>query len=216
MSSQNSPLLSLPPELRNNVYEMAPTVRETIDIVNDPKPALLASCSLIRQEASKLYYACNHFLLIVEPNNMQAVASSLYLIGRDNTSLIRELALQIDGSVAANCFFTARGRAEVRFQPPEAWDEAARYVLDGTGIAVGSVTCAAMDPRKASMFGQTHLRRYLDLPFFLYLAVRGRLAYQGEADMSEALQRVSVCLMEEAKGAVDMRTALAVGQSKDE
>ncbi|KAK5120770.1 hypothetical protein LTR85_005836 [Meristemomyces frigidus] len=200
MASQESPLLSLAPELRNRIYETVLIVGEGVDISSGRRPALLASCSAIRQEATKLYYARNHLTLVVKPNNMQAVASLFQLIGRENTSLIQLLILQVDGSVAANCFLTARGRAEVRFQPPEAWDEAAWYVFDGTGIDIHKVTIAPTIHDGSYDHGQAHLRRYLDLPFLLYMEVRRRLALQWEDDMRQALQRVAGRLSEKKEG----------------
>ncbi|KXT03552.1 hypothetical protein AC579_149 [Pseudocercospora musae] len=64
----NSPLSTVPPELRTYIYEfclITQTVRPII--VNNPSqpspPALLQTCRQIRKECENLYYASNSFIL---------------------------------------------------------------------------------------------------------------------------------------------------------
>ncbi|EMC97492.1 hypothetical protein BAUCODRAFT_40938, partial [Baudoinia panamericana UAMH 10762] len=56
-------LLDIPPELRNRIYcHLLPFKQEIILTVNGyARPALLATCKQVRNEALKMFYANNTF-----------------------------------------------------------------------------------------------------------------------------------------------------------
>ncbi|KXT16217.1 hypothetical protein AC579_6964 [Pseudocercospora musae] len=66
--SQESPLLSLPPELRNQIYDLIlvypPGTKPTITPTFSPPP-LLSVCSQIRCEALKLWLSANTFSITI-------------------------------------------------------------------------------------------------------------------------------------------------------
>jgi len=60
----NSPLLSLPPELRTMIYELVLIEPSGVSVspkVNPAQPALLAVCNSIRNEAVGIYFSLNNF-----------------------------------------------------------------------------------------------------------------------------------------------------------
>ncbi|KAK5127508.1 hypothetical protein LTR85_006847 [Meristemomyces frigidus] len=69
--THKSPLLSLPPELRNAIYRFATVGANELIIdpqqliLAPPEPGLLSVCKQIRKEASGLYYRENLFLFSV-------------------------------------------------------------------------------------------------------------------------------------------------------
>lgn len=66
---QRSPLLHLPPELRNRIYEYALAETEVLRLtkmvgeVDFASPGLLATCRQIRGEAKGVYLAENSFMI---------------------------------------------------------------------------------------------------------------------------------------------------------
>jgi hypothetical protein len=67
-TNEVSPLLELPPELRNTIYHLVLTsnngeyVEITLKVVKK-QTALLRVCSQIRNEATQIFYATNTFLI---------------------------------------------------------------------------------------------------------------------------------------------------------
>jgi len=80
-SDTYSPLLALPPELRNHIYYDALIEDEIYVRSNDPstlqEPSLLRTCCRIRSEASPIYYASNNFCLVVEDFEVDTVLTWL-------------------------------------------------------------------------------------------------------------------------------------------
>ncbi|KAK5111956.1 hypothetical protein LTR85_011703 [Meristemomyces frigidus] len=61
-----SPLLALPAELRNRIYEFALLEQETVHVDDNlRRPALLDTCRQIRSEALRLWYTENAFLFTI-------------------------------------------------------------------------------------------------------------------------------------------------------
>ena len=109
-----SPLSTLPAELRNLIYEMSLTSDEPIQIFEVHEissevtvwrtPALLATCRATRQEATSIYYSRNVFQITGAPNASRTRAAYsnhcdfvlgawLARIGVDNRSLLRKIYL---------------------------------------------------------------------------------------------------------------------------
>ena len=69
-TSAASPLLRLPPELRNKIYQLVIVKHESIHIdkttFNNHQPSLLRTCCAIRNEAVKIFYAESQFSITVE------------------------------------------------------------------------------------------------------------------------------------------------------
>lgn len=65
-----SPLLRLPPELRNTIYKFALRLDKGLCRVSKtagtPEPALLLTCKEIRREAVSIFYSVNEVIMMVE------------------------------------------------------------------------------------------------------------------------------------------------------
>ena len=75
LNLQASGLLSLPPELRNAIYELA--LNESIGVVVDNRfgqPALLNTCRQIRAEARPVWYTENRFLVRIHNSKDDVLA----------------------------------------------------------------------------------------------------------------------------------------------
>ncbi|SMQ55869.1 unnamed protein product [Zymoseptoria tritici ST99CH_3D7] len=67
-TTQNSPLLNLPPELRTLIYELVVTSenhRVTVNETGYHRPPLLQTCREARADALKLFYNSNKFIISV-------------------------------------------------------------------------------------------------------------------------------------------------------
>lgn len=101
--AQKSPLISLPAELRNEIYDLALTHSDgPIDVTSDEKPnepALLATCVQIRTEATPIFYANNSFRFgtiakrVSEGKNLR-LRHRLETLGERRCAFITTLQLQ--------------------------------------------------------------------------------------------------------------------------
>ena len=69
---ETSPLLELPPELRNKIYRYALVSGSTVyvGLGGFVEPSLLATCKHIRQEASPIFYKENEIEVLVDSYNI--------------------------------------------------------------------------------------------------------------------------------------------------
>lgn len=74
-----SPLLTLPPEIRNEIYRYVLVTENNIRVEHDqkppPDPALLLTCSQIRNEAIRIFYCGNRFSLSARNHDVQRLHS---------------------------------------------------------------------------------------------------------------------------------------------
>lgn len=107
-----SPLLQLPPELRNRIYNEVligessvqihqPCNDHTVKFGNRFPPALLQTCRTIRGEANQLYFGLNTFILVCEPlSSLRACAWTscltkwLLLVGEEARSLLQKVYIE--------------------------------------------------------------------------------------------------------------------------
>lgn len=66
-----SPLLKLPPELRNSIYRYAlvepssPYIKIPAGALPPPQPGLLQTCTQVRRDATEIYYKENWFGFVI-------------------------------------------------------------------------------------------------------------------------------------------------------
>lgn len=103
----NSPIASLPAELRNLIYELSLVRTSSVVLAENGTrlwrpPALLLCCSQIRAEASSIYYSGNDFLIIrrtIGPSAGSgedinvALRSWLLALELENHALVRRIHL---------------------------------------------------------------------------------------------------------------------------
>ncbi|KAK5120769.1 hypothetical protein LTR85_005835 [Meristemomyces frigidus] len=142
-SIQTSPLLSLPPELRNNIYSFALTpTNETpeneIEVPADGRlahPSLLKVCKQITEEATELYYATTTFYLSFTPSDLSPVKSWLDIIGTKNATVIDRVVTVLDAHKEQELI----GRQSVGSGGQERkWDKTVAVLLQG-GIRGSSI-----------------------------------------------------------------------------
>lgn len=79
-TSYSSPLLELPAELRNQIWELAATEdQETTNIASSPVPGWISACRQIRKEAMPLWLMSNAF-----PIELQSARSIKQIIAFEN------------------------------------------------------------------------------------------------------------------------------------
>lgn len=97
-SKPYSPLMSLPPELRNMIWRLLLIDCEPIDLTAHAKaanvPATLQVCRQIRQEAFAMYYSGNDFVATVKDANTAYVCCWLDVIGVEGGSHLRRLEIR--------------------------------------------------------------------------------------------------------------------------
>ncbi|KAK6389418.1 hypothetical protein LTR65_006799 [Meristemomyces frigidus] len=131
ISTQDSLLLQLSAELRNNIYSLALTSDEEIKVPADgrlARPALLKACTQIMQEATGLYYASNKFVLEFTPTDLSPVKLWLQTIGTKNAIVIDTLTTVLD----ANKEVVLSGRkqsSKINYQ--RKWDDTVAALLGG-------------------------------------------------------------------------------------
>ncbi|KAK4554393.1 hypothetical protein LTR86_008601 [Recurvomyces mirabilis] len=119
LKMENSPLSRLPAELRSQIYELALTVAQPIEIKlqHDTKTvkaagvplALTSTCRSIRKETLKLFYSINKFVLRTNylyllchghddhtDASMAPFFEWIDIIGSDKLELMRDLTLDLD------------------------------------------------------------------------------------------------------------------------
>ncbi|KAK5119919.1 hypothetical protein LTR85_007245 [Meristemomyces frigidus] len=101
---QKSKLLSIPPEVRNNIYSVVLSSPSDIVIPESGRltpPPLLSVCKLIQQEATQLYYAVNTFRAIVRDDVRSAPLIWTESIGRKSCRYVKGLTLEYKSSAPA-------------------------------------------------------------------------------------------------------------------
>ncbi|RMY22771.1 hypothetical protein D0866_11850 [Hortaea werneckii] len=105
LTHQTSPLLALPPELRNKIYSLAlqPPSKTTPSSKTGhlKHPALLQTCVQIRLEATQMYFAQTTFQLPLNPSNLHPLHTFLETCGPANLAVLHKLELQYAVCAAA-------------------------------------------------------------------------------------------------------------------
>lgn len=113
METTASPILSLPPELRNEIYGYA--LMATNEIVkistegDDYHPALLRTCKQIRNEARPLWYATAEFRAIVDSDNASGPFNWISRVHPKDQKLIKSFCFEWSVSPAEERIFRAVG-----------------------------------------------------------------------------------------------------------
>ncbi|RMZ07191.1 hypothetical protein D0862_04350 [Hortaea werneckii] len=108
-NQQTSPLLTLPPELRNRIYSLALTSNSKINPTKTgllKRPALLQTSHQIRAEATQMWFACNAFQLPLNPSHPTNLHNFLSSTGKANLAVLGKLELQYAVCVAAGDSYT--------------------------------------------------------------------------------------------------------------
>ncbi|RMY68459.1 hypothetical protein D0863_07098 [Hortaea werneckii] len=114
---ETSPLLTLPPELRNKIYLLAltsstkrvPTLTGRLQ-----RPALLKPNIQLRAETTQMWSASTTFQLPLNPSNLSNLHAFLSNVGRANLGVLGGLELQYDHCVvqAGGCYTHPSTRQE--------------------------------------------------------------------------------------------------------
>ena len=131
---QTSPLLKLPPELRDRIYEFAvlsPHVviltRWTVDVSWDmygsapidrslvAQPALTKTCRQIRAEALAVFYSSTTFLVLDHVARRTVAEAWLVAIGRENRARPRQVYTDYEVDAEEWCYHDIAGE-DVRFE----------------------------------------------------------------------------------------------------
>ena len=93
-----SPLLKLPPELRNSIWEYAMHEQHPITLsrTHSTEAPLLRVCKKIRNEAGLLFYAINDFDAITNMYDWQHVAHWLHHGPPEKRSLLKSFTLRVE------------------------------------------------------------------------------------------------------------------------
>ncbi|RMY58255.1 hypothetical protein D0865_02706 [Hortaea werneckii] len=101
---QTSPLLTLPPELRNKIYSLALTSPSKLTPSKTGHlklPALLQTCVQIRLEATQMWFAQTTFQIPLNPSNLSNLHTFLETCGKANLAVLHKLELQYAVCAAA-------------------------------------------------------------------------------------------------------------------
>ncbi|GAB1726771.1 hypothetical protein NU195Hw_Modified_33t1 [Hortaea werneckii] len=106
---QTSPLLTLPPELRNKIYSLALT--SSTKLTPTPtghlqRPALLKTNLQLRAETTQLWSAQSSFRIPLNPSNLSNLHAFLSNLGRANLAVLGGLELQYTHCVQAGGGYT--------------------------------------------------------------------------------------------------------------
>lgn len=102
--NQDTPLLELPAELRNQIYRYALVSNGAIRIRRQEyksHTALLKVCSQIRKEAIKIFFTENRFRSISNDHRLGTTFKWMEMIGKENAACILQLAIRI--KIAERC-----------------------------------------------------------------------------------------------------------------
>ncbi|KAI7324289.1 hypothetical protein KC340_g6425, partial [Hortaea werneckii] len=95
---QTSPLLALPPELRNKIYSLALTSSSTKPRPTPTgrlqRPALLKTNVQLRAETTQMWFAQTSFQLSLNPSNLSNLQHVLSNLGPANLAVLGGLELQ--------------------------------------------------------------------------------------------------------------------------
>lgn len=100
-TTDHCPLLQkLPPELRNNIYELALADDKDVSITVDKQPGLAETCRQLRRECAGLHYSVNKFRAttgrgIDESNGLVFIKDWLERIGHDSAAHIKCLTIEL-------------------------------------------------------------------------------------------------------------------------
>jgi len=136
-----SPLLSLPPELRNSIYRLVfKSEGEYIEI--EPShihkhDGILQTCRQIREEGAAIFYAENTFISRFGVGSSNFVLAWLSAIGRRNVQSIRGLVITFVSSETTRCL--AEGARGMPYAPFASGPHDAFVVSTAAGLAQGIV-----------------------------------------------------------------------------
>ncbi|RMY69279.1 hypothetical protein D0863_06557 [Hortaea werneckii] len=135
---QTSPLLTLPPELRNKIYSLAlKSPSKTTPSSNTghlKHPALLQTSVQIRTEATQMYFAQTTFQLPLNPSNLHPLHTFLETCGPANLAVLHKLELQY-----AVCAAAATGDAYAHPGTKQPSILALLYLLAEAGVRMQGV-----------------------------------------------------------------------------
>ncbi|RMZ11339.1 hypothetical protein D0860_03472 [Hortaea werneckii] len=109
---QTSPLLTLPPELRNKIYSLALTpTTTTTKTVPAPtgqlqRPALLKTNTQLRAETTQMYFASTCIQIPLNPSNLSNLQHFLQNLGRANLAVLGGLELVYTNCIQAGGGYT--------------------------------------------------------------------------------------------------------------
>ncbi|KAK5735334.1 hypothetical protein LTR17_008186 [Elasticomyces elasticus] len=152
-----SPLLLLPPELRNEIYTLSLSCSQPIvvaEYIRPERPSLLKVCRSISAEATQLYYACNTFNVYLAPTASQTVDGWLSSLSRESYWAIQAIVFQADEMVDEAGVASLRYRISVPKGPPaqvvrEKWSRVSQATVR-CGIRVETVTIRGWVPPEST------------------------------------------------------------------
>ena len=108
---QDSPLLDLPSELRNKIYELALISDEPVHVYGGSvgRPPLLRACKQIAIEASGIFFANNRFIAHLAGVDVPKFHRTLIAIGPHHAGLIPHLCLKLNLRKELEDWFQADG-----------------------------------------------------------------------------------------------------------
>ncbi|RMY87268.1 hypothetical protein D0861_05472 [Hortaea werneckii] len=152
----SSPLLTLPPELRNQIYSLALTSssttkpRPTTPTGALQRPALLKTNVQLRAETTQLWFAQTSFQIPLNPSNLSNLHSFLSNLGPANLAVLGGLELQYTHCVGGGGQAVGTGTGRGEYPHPRSRQAGIRDLLvllaeAGTrmhAVEVSTATCA--------------------------------------------------------------------------
>lgn len=114
MDSSSSPLLSLAPELRNEIYKYTFYKKGMYHLIisitgNEPQPPLMRTCRQLRNEALPLWYTNKDFRVTVDSTNAGGPLTWFSRIHPDDQKLISSVCVEWNVSPSEERIFKAVG-----------------------------------------------------------------------------------------------------------
>jgi len=133
ITTQRCPILILPAELRNKIYDLDLVSVTAVELSTTGVPPLLRTCKHIRREVSKIFWSSNSFTLTAESYNLELLSAFFRAVGIDNTKLIRSITIIRDLTEVVKLWEQLQKAFRVDTYPYARWADFAR-VLSKAGI----------------------------------------------------------------------------------
>ena len=141
------PLLRLPAELRNYIYEIVLSPPRTIAVhasAQVVRPSLPKVCRQISDEASEIYFSKNIFHTDVTAGEESNIIRWLFDLGQNHVGMIREFRFVCEVSAAYSAWSSRRERTNEREGLREVWSHrhwvAFLVRLSETGLRFDAIT----------------------------------------------------------------------------
>jgi hypothetical protein len=126
MNDTDSPLLRLPAELRNYIYELSTVPSSGVHILGPPpewvtsevgiQPSITRTCSQIRREALPIFYSSTVFHIIPDDTGYPYPDRFLLAIGRANCAMMKHILYSVESGLMLDSRAQIAACAEVELK----------------------------------------------------------------------------------------------------